>query len=228
MSIYKSAVNKPITTILIFVAVIIMGLYSLVQLPIDQYPEMEAPYVSVRTNYSGTNGSEIETNVTKLMENSLNSIDGLKNIYSTSKDNMSLITLEFEWGTNLDETVNDVRSAIDMVYDQLPDGCSRPMILKFNTSMMPIMQYAITADKSYPGLEKILNDNVVTVLNRIDGIGTISLSGSPERYVYIDLDPNKIDAYNAYIIARASQAKLAIEFLNNLNYLSCKITQLIK
>lgn len=204
MSIYKSAVNKPITTILIFVAVIIMGLYSLVQLPIDQYPEMEPPYVSVMTSYSGANGSEIETNVTKLMENSLNSIDGLKNIYSTSKDNMSLITLEFEWGTNLDETVNDVRSAIDMVYDQLPDGCSRPMILKFNTSMMPIMQYAITADKSYPGLEKILNDNVVTVLNRIDGIGTISLSGSPERYVYIDLDPNKIDAYNLSLEAVGS------------------------
>ncbi len=196
MSIYKSAVNKPITTILIFVAVIIMGLYSLVQLPIDQYPKMDAPYVSVMTTYSGANGGEIETNVSKILENSLNSVDGLKNISSTSKDNMSLITLEFEWGTNLDEAINDIRSAIDLVYDNLPDGCSRPMILKFNTSMMPIVQYAITADKSYPGLEKILNDNVVTVLNRIDGIGSISLSGSPERYVYVDLDPNKIDAYN--------------------------------
>ena len=154
MSIYKSAVNKPITTILIFVAVIIMGLYSLVQLPIDQYPKMDAPYVSVMTTYSGANGGEIETNVSKILENSLNSVDGLKNISSTSKDNMSLITLEFEWGTNLDEAINDIRSAIDLVYDNLPDGCSRPMILKFNTSMMPIVQYAITADKSYPDWKK--------------------------------------------------------------------------
>ena len=196
MSIYKSAVEKPITTLLIFVAVIIIGLYSLSQLPIDYFPEMDAPYISVMTTYAGANGSEIETNVTKLLENSLNSVDGLKTITSTSKDNISLVTLEFQWGENLDERVNDVRSAIDMIYDNLPDGCSRPTIFKFNSSMMPIAQYAITAKESYPGLEKILDDKVTNVLNRIDGIGTISLSGAPERYIYIDLDPNKVDAYN--------------------------------
>lgn len=196
MSIYKTAINKPITTVLIFIAIIIIGLFCLKGLPIDQFPEMEPPYVSVMTTYSGANSSEIETNVTKLLEDNLNSVDGLKEIYSTSKDNISLVSLEFEWGMNLDEAVNDVRSAIDMVYDYLPDGCSRPTIFKFNSSMMPIMQYAFTADESYPGLEKILEDNVVNVLNRIDGIGTLSLSGAPSRYIYIDLDPNKVDAYN--------------------------------
>lgn len=196
MSIYKTAINKPITTLLIFVAVVVMGLFSLTKLPIDQMPEMDVPFVSVMTTYPGSNGTEIETNVTKLLENSLNSVDHLKEITSTSKDNISLVALEFEWGTDIDEVTNDIRSSIDMVTDELPEGCSKPLIFKLNTSMMPIMQYAFTAEESYPGLEKILEDNVVNVLNRIDGIGNLSLSGAPERYIYIDLDPKKLDAYN--------------------------------
>ena len=201
MSIYKTAINKPVTTLLIFIAVIIIGIFSYKSLPVDQLPEMEPPYVSVMTVYAGANASELETNVSKLLENGLNSVDGLKEITSTSKDNMSLVTLEFEWGYNLDEAVNDIRSSIDMIYDNLPDGVSRPLIFKFNTSMMPIMQYAITADDSYSGLEKIIDDNVINVLNRIDGIGNVSLSGAPQRYVYIDLDPRQLEAYNLSVEA---------------------------
>lgn len=201
MSIYKTAIDKPISTILIFVAVIVIGVFSYLTLPIDQFPEMEPPYISVMTAYPGSNGTEIETNVSKILENSLNSVEGMKEITSTSKDNLSLVTLEFEWGYDLDEAVNDIRSSIDMVYDDLPDGVNRPLIFKFNTSMMPIMQYAITADESYSGLEKILDDNVVNVLNRIDGIGNLSLAGAPKRYVYIDLDPQKLEAYNLSVEA---------------------------
>ena len=201
MSIYKTAINKPVTTLLIFIAVIIIGIFSYKSLPVDQLPEMEPPYVSVMTVYAGANASELETNVSKLLENGLNSVDGLKEITSTSKDNMSLVTLEFEWGYNLDEAVNDIRSSIDMIYDNRPDGVSRPLIFKFNTSMMPIMQYAITADDSYSGLEKIIDDNVINVLNRIDGIGNVSLSGAPQRYVYIDLDPRQLEAYNLSVEA---------------------------
>lgn len=195
MSIYKTAVNKPITSILIFVGVIIMGLYSLIQLPIDQFPEIEIPSVTVMTSYPGANGTEVETNVSKILENSLNSVDGLKEVYSTSKDNLSLVTLEFEWGANLDEALNDVRSSIDLVYDALPEGASRPMIIKLNASMMPVMQYAVTAEDSYPGIKKIIEDNLITVLNRIDGIGNISLLGSPQRYVYVDIDPTKLNSF---------------------------------
>ncbi len=196
MAIYKTAILKPITTMLIFVAVIVLGLFSFSQLPIDQFPEMEAPYVSVMTSYPGANASEIETNVTKVLENALNSADGLKEITSTSRDNISVVVLEFEWGSDIDEAVNDIRSYVDMVYDNLPDNCSKPFIFKFSSSMMPIMVTTFTAKESYPGLEKILNDQVINELNRVDGIGNISLSGAPERYVYIDLDPQKLASYN--------------------------------
>ena len=195
MAIYKTAINKPITTGLIFVAVIVLGIFSLSRLPIDQMPEMDPPYVTVMTTYAGANASEIETNITKLVENSLNSVDGLKNITSTSKDNISVVTLEFEWGSDIDEALNDIRSYVDLLYDNLPDGVSRPMILKLNSSAMPIMVYGFTAQESYSGLDRILEDNVVNVLNRVDGIGNITVSGAPERYVYIDLDPKQLDSY---------------------------------
>src|SRR5574344_320055 len=196
MSIYKSAISKPVTKILIFVAMLVIGVFSFQQLPIDQFPEMEAPYITVMTTCQGASASEIETNVTKLPENSLNSVDGLKEMTSTSKDNMSMVMLELEWGTNIDEVINDVRSYVDMVKDYLPSGCSNPFIMKFSTSMMPVIQFAVTANESYAGLDKILNDEVVPQLNRVDGIGNISLSGSPDRYVYIDLNQEKLDAYN--------------------------------
>ena len=218
MAIYQTAINKPITTALIFVGIIVFGVFSFSKLPIDQFPAMDIPYVSIMTTYPGANGSEIETNVTKVLENSLNSVDGLKEITSQSKDNISVVSLQLNWGQNLDESVNDVRSAIDMVNDNLPDGCSRPMIFKFSTSNFPIMQYAITAKESYAGLEKILEDNVVNVLNRIDGIGNIALSGTPERYIYIDLDQSKLDAYKISV-EQIGQAISA----NNLNLASGSI-----
>lgn len=194
-SIYKTAINKPVTTLLIFVAVLVIGLFSLRSLPIDQFPEIEPPYVMVMTTYAGANAEEIETNVSKVLENTLNSVDGLKEITSTSEDNISVVNLEMEWGTDLNEVVNDVRSYIDMIRDNLPSGCSTPFIFKFSTSSMPIAMYAVTANESYPGLDKILNDEVIPQLNRVNGIGNISLSGSPERYVYVDINQTKLDAF---------------------------------
>ena len=195
MSIYKTSINHPVTTSLIFVAVMIIGLFSLKQLPIDQFPEMDPPYVMVMTTYGGANASEIETNVSRLMENTLNSVDGLKEMNTISKDNISVVTMEFEWGLNLDDIVNDVRSYVDMVKDNLPDGCSTPFIFKFSSSAMPIMMYAVTANESYSGLEKIIDDDIIPQLNRVNGIGNISMSGQPTRNVYIDIEQEKLDAY---------------------------------
>ena len=180
---------------LVFVAVMIIGVFCFWQLPVDQFPEMDPPYVMVMTTYPGASASEIETNVSKIMENSLTSVDNLKYINSTSKDNVSLVVLELEWGADITEAVNDIRSFCDMAKNQLPDGCSSPMVFKFSSSTMPICQYSITADESYPALDKILNDEVIPQLNKINGIGNLSVSGAPDRYVYVDIDQQKLDAY---------------------------------
>lgn len=221
MSIYKTAIDKPVTTALIFVAVIIIGVFSFLKLPIDQFPEIDPPYIMVMTTYPGANASEIETNVTKLMENTLNSVDGLKELTSVSKDNMSVVTLEFQWGWNLDEASNDVRSYIEMAKDNLPDGASTPIIFKLSSSSMPIIQFAVTAEESYPGLEKLLDDEVIPVLNQVNGIGNISMSGEPERYVYVDIDQEKLDSYGIPLETVGSAIST-----NNLNMSSGKVKML--
>lgn len=196
MSIYKTSVNKPITTMMIFLAIVVAGIYSLINIPVDLYPEMEPPFISVMTTYAGANAADIETNVTKQLEESLNSVDGLKEITSTSFDNLSIINVEFEWGTNLDAANNDIRDVTDRIYDYLPEGCDRPVIYKFNTNMMPILVYAVTARESYPGIEKLIEEKIINPLNRIEGLGSVGMMGTPRRVIYVDADPRKLDAYN--------------------------------
>jgi HAE1 family hydrophobic/amphiphilic exporter-1 len=196
MSIYSSAVKRPLTTILIFVGLIVMGIYSLVKLPIDLYPDMEFPFLTVFTSYPGASAADIETNVTNVLENSLNAVTNLKEITSTSSDNTSFMFLEFEWEANLDEAANEIRDNLNFVAGFLPEETEDPTILKFNSSMMPILFYAITADESYEGLEKILDEKIVNPLNRIEGVGSVGIAGAPGREIYIDVDPVKLEAYN--------------------------------
>ena len=201
MKIYETSVRKPISTILIFAAVIIFGLFSVRNLAIDQFPEMEIPAMSVITTYSGANTSDVETNVTRVLEDQLNSVDHLKDITSTSSDGMSMISLEFEWGTNLDEATNDVRDIISRISEFLPDGVSDPVIFKFSSSMLPVMMLYATADESYNALGKILDDQLVNELNRIDGVGSVSVMGAPTREIQVNVDPRKLEAYGLTIEA---------------------------
>lgn len=196
MSIYNTAVNKPISTLMVFLAILVLGVASYLQLPVDQLPKMDPPYLTVMATYPGANASDIEENVTKILEDQLNSVDDLKELTSTSYDNLAVISLEFEWEANLDEASNDVRDAVDKAMQDLPDDIDRPTIMRFNTSMIPILTYAVTAKESYSGINKILDDKVVTRLNRVDGVAAVTVTGAPERVVYVDLDPNKLDAYN--------------------------------
>ncbi len=196
MSIYKSSVNKPITTFMVFTAIVVMGIYALTRIPIDLYPELNPPFISVMTSYPGANAADIEVNVTRTLENSLNTIDKVKEVTSVTSDNLSVITLQFAWNANLDEATNDIRDVIDRIYRNLPSGIDRPSIFKFNTNTMPIVFFAVTAKESYLSLGKILDEKIINPINRIDGVGSASMMGAPKRVVYIDLDPRRLDAYN--------------------------------
>lgn len=199
MSIYKAAVNKPITTLMVFTAVIVMGVYALLRIPVDLYPEIDPPFLSVMTTYSGASAADIETNITKRLEDALNTVDKVKEVTSVSSDNISVITLEFNWDANLSEATNEVRDVIDRIYDFMPDGVDRPTIFKFNTNMMPIVFFAVTAQESYPGLDKILEEKIINPLNRVEGVGSVSMIGAPRRVIYVDADPRRLDAYNLTI-----------------------------
>ena len=196
MKIYETAVRKPISTILIFVGVIVFGLFSLNNLAVDQYPDIEIPQIAVITSYAGANAADIETNITRVLEDNLNTVENLKKMTSKSSDNFSMITLEFEYGSDLTEAANDIRDAVSRTQSLLPDDVDYPTIFKFSSSMIPVMMLAVTADESYPALNKILDDKLVNDLNRINGVGSVSVMGVPEREVQVNVDPAKLEAYN--------------------------------
>ena len=195
MSIYRKAVNNPVTTALIFIALAIFGVFSLINISLDRFPKFDANVIMVMSSYPGASAEDIETNLTKVLENSLNGVSDLKNISSNSKENISLITLEFVEGVDIDVATNDVRDKLDMVNSVLPDGASLPLIFKFSADDMPIMIMAATAKESLPALEKILDDKVATPLARVSGVGTVSVAGAPQREIQVYCDPNKLEAY---------------------------------
>ena len=199
MSIYRKAVNNPVTTALVFIALAIFGVFSLINISLDRFPKFDANVVMVMSSYPGASAEDIETNLTKVLENSLNGVSDLKNITSTSKENIALITLEFVEGVDIDVATNDVRDKLDMVNSVLPDGASLPVIFKFSADDMPIMIMAATAQESLPALEKILDDKVATPLARVSGVGTVSVAGAPQREIQVYVDPNKLEAYGLTI-----------------------------
>ncbi len=199
MSLYASAVKRPIMTTLCFVAVAILGLFSLSTLPIDLYPDVETNTIMVMTTYQGASAQDIEQNVTRPLENALNAVNDLKHITSKSRENISLITLEFEYGKDIDVLTNDVRDKLDMVNSALPDNSETPIIFKFSSDMVPIVMLSVQADESMPGLYKILDDGVVNPLARISGVGSVSISGAPKREIHVYVDPHRLEAYNLSI-----------------------------
>ena len=196
MSLYGNAVKRPIMTTLCFVAVVILGLFSLNKLPIDLYPDIETNTIMVMTTYSGASAQDIEQNVTRPLENVLNSVSNLKHITSKSRENISVITLEFEYGEDIDVLTNDVRDKLDMVSSMLPDEAENPIIFKFSTDMIPIIILSVRATDSMPGLYKILDDAVANPLARISGVGSVSISGAPKREIHVYVDPVRLEAYN--------------------------------
>lgn len=199
MSLYGSAVKRPVMTILCFVTVVILGLFSLSKLPIDLYPDIDTNTIMVMTTYQGASASDIEQNVTRPLENVLNSVSNLKHITSKSRENISVITLEFEYGYDIDVLTNDVRDKLDMVSSQLPDEAETPIIFKFSSDMIPVVMLSVNATESMPGLYKILDEGVANPLARISGVGSVSISGAPKREIHIYADPARLEAYGLSI-----------------------------
>ena len=201
MSIYRTSVEHPVTTALVFLAFAILGVFALVQLPVDNFPDFESNTIMVMSSYPGASAEDVENNLTKVLENSLNGVSDLKDITSNSRENIAVLTLEFEYGTDIDEATNDVRDKLDMVSQRLPDGASAPYLFKFSADDMPIMILSATAEQSVSALDKILDDRVATPLARVSGVGTVSVSGAPKREIQVYCDPSKLEAYNLSVAA---------------------------
>ncbi len=196
MNLPEISVRRPITTIMLFLAIIIIGLVSFQRLPIDLLPEIEPPMISVLTQYPGASAQDVEINVTKKIESGLSSITNLKSIRSTTIDNISVVVLEFEYGTNLDEASNEIRSALEFTKRNLPKDALDPFIFKFSTNIFPVLFLSVTADESYTGLNKLAEKEIVDLLKRVNGVGTVQAFGGPIRQILIQVDTKKLEAYN--------------------------------
>jgi len=196
MKLAQFSVNRPVTTAMIFIIMVVLGLVSLSMLGLDLMPEMEIPAVSVLTAYQGAGPEEIETLITEPMEDTLSTISGVDEVISISKEGISSVTLRFDWGEKIDESINDVREKIDLIRDILPDDADNPVIFKFDIAMIPIAIIAITADDSYPDLEKIVDDEIIDPLKRVEGVASVTPRGGLERQIRVDIDRDKLAALN--------------------------------
>jgi len=195
MNLPQFSVDRPVTTLMVFFAVIMVGGVSLWQLPIDLLPEMDLPAITVITFYEGAAPEDVETKVTEILERFLSVVPELDHITSTSKEGMSLITLTFEWDTDLDTRSNEVRDAVGMAKIRLPDEIDEPRVFKFDISQFPIMVYGVTARESYPRLEDIIEDEVADPLKRLPGVGSAAVIVPLRRQINVDLDRERLAAY---------------------------------
>lgn len=199
MSLYETSVKKPITTTLIFLGFAIVGLFSLTRLSIDLMPKTDPTRLMIITSYPGTSAEDIESNVSKTLENSLNSVGNLKHIYSTNREGISIITMEFNAGTDITEATNDIRDKLDAVNNALPEGINRPVIFKFGSDDIPVTIFTIRSKESFPALKKILENKVTNELARINGVGSVDIAGTKNRQIQVYCDPHKLSEYNLTI-----------------------------
>ncbi|MCS7228637.1 MAG: efflux RND transporter permease subunit [Candidatus Kryptonium sp.] len=199
MSLPKLSVNRPVSTIMFYIALAVLGAFALSRLAIDLLPKLEPPAVSVVTIYPGASAEDVEQKVTKLIEDEVSTINNVTKVTSSSKDNISIITINFRWGTNIAEATNDVRDAIDRVKRRLPDDAQEPSIFKFSTSTFPIMLIGINSNESYPGINKIIEDKIAQPLRQVPGVGSVFSVGGPQREILVKVDPKKLEAYNLTI-----------------------------
>jgi len=191
MKITDISISRPLAVSMVFLALIIFGFISLTKLPLDLYPDISFPMMLVITNYPGAGPEEIETEITNGLEQMLGSVNSLDKITSKTGENTSMITLQFEWGTDLDGAANDVRDKLAMIAPYFPKDADDPLIFKFDVSQQPIVMFNISGDIDLLEMNDI-GKNIADRLQRVDGVAGSFIEGGAEREIQIVLDPLKL------------------------------------
>ena len=197
---------------MLFVALMVIGVFSLTKLPLDLMPDMEFPSLTVITVYPGASAVEVEEQVSKPLEAVLSSAANLEEIKSISKENVSFIQMRYKWEEDITTAANNARDLLELVKSRLPSQAHSPVIYKINSAMMPVLVYAVNADESYNGLEQIVEDDIASALRKIDGVGTVIYLGQPEREIRIEIDPVRMQAYGLSVAQLSTMLKA-----NNIN-----------
>jgi len=198
MSLSNISIKHPITTFMIFAAVLILGGVSLTRLAIDLLPDITYPIVAVMTSYSGAGPADVEKMVTETIEGGIATVNNIKEINSTSYDGGSLVLAQFEWGTNMDEATNDIREKISLVKIALPEDAEEPLIVKFDPSLMPIMVLNLSGENLVE-LRHLAEEEIKYKLEQVKGVASVIVMGGKEREIQVKVGRNRLAAVNLSI-----------------------------
>lgn len=195
MRLPEFGVKQPVATLMLFLALALLGGFALTRLNVDILPNIDPPVISILTSWYGASASDVETEVTEPIEDVVNSVNNLDTLTSKSLDNLSLVSLKFDWGTDLDIASNDIRDRLELAKRKLPKDAEAPILFKFSSATAPIMFVTISGDKSWPRLYEIVDKQVVDELKRVPGVGTIIVHGGLRRRINVYFDVEKLEAY---------------------------------
>jgi HAE1 family hydrophobic/amphiphilic exporter-1 len=196
MFLTQFAVHRPVTTVMASLIVVLLGLTSLWNLRVDLMPDMTWPVVSVTTLYPGAGPEEIETLVTRPMEQAIGSVAGVEKLSSASLEGSSNVRVQFAWGTNLDPAIGDIRARLERMREKMPPGVAVPYIRRYNSADSPIVYLALETDLS-PVKATLLVENVIAPrLERINGVARVRVRGGTRREIHVELDRQKLEAMN--------------------------------
>ncbi len=196
MSLSSFSVRRRVTVTMIFLGVAVIGLLSLYQLPLDMFPKIESPMVSVITPWPGASAKDIEAKVTKPLEEQLAVTSDLEELSSTAMDNASIVQLKFGWGTNLDDAVNQIRTGISQAKPLMPEDVKDSIVFRLNLAQMPILILAVTTDVGQIETQAdFVEDHIVNDLKRVDGVATVTLFNQRSRQLLVDVDRRRLEAY---------------------------------
>ena len=198
MNLIKVAVTRPIGTLMAFAIVILLGITSLLGLPLDLLPELSFPSLSISTEYPGAGPEEVENLVTRVLEETVSTAVGVEDVFSNSSEGSSRVTVTFPFGTDLDAAAADVRVAIERARRRLPEAASTPIVFKFDPSQSPIMQLGLVSGSPEVGpveLRQIAEDQLQFRLERVSGVAAVTISGGVRRRVLVEMDPVRMQAF---------------------------------
>ncbi|WP_288806931.1 efflux RND transporter permease subunit, partial [uncultured Treponema sp.] len=205
MSLSRKTLEHPVLVLIVFALLGFVGIFTLRKVSVGLFPDIESPYVSVSTTYSKAGPESVEESVTKVLESSLVSVSGLKNLYSSSSEGSSSIQLEFDYGTDIDQAVTDIRDKLDRVTRSLPDDAGSPTIFRMNADSMPIMRIAVRGNRSVNDLKQIAEDNIADILEQASGVAEAAVYGGRTKIVRVELEQNRLAAYG-FTVSQVSSA----------------------
>jgi len=196
MSIPRLAIHRPVTMFMISAVVTLLGLLSLTKLPVDLMPEFEQPTLTVRTTYTGVGPLEMEELITRPVEQAVSAVPGLVRVNSQSSEGNSQVQLNFEFGQDLGEAADEVRTRIDRIRNRLPEDADPPTIFKFDSNSLPVLEIGIEGDFDPVTLREIAENEISPRFERLDGVAAVTVNGGLRRQIHIDLSKEKIQGLN--------------------------------